>query len=161
MNSNQNKESFQISDEDVFPKLHKGEMRARTIIARAPKDQNQRQAYLKSQFDLVAKITNQLLDNFDLHKFNERENYKLPAESLKAMLLSTFESVRCLQVLETAITCSSDLRTAEGLKIALTKAASVYASNGDNDTPSLCAIRMLAQRKPIASEARLITRDCA
>lgn len=150
-----------ITDVEVSEFLVKGEQRAATILSKAPKNSFANKTYLQDQFASVSKAAAMLLDNFDLQKFNKRENYKLPADSLKHMLLASFEAVRCLELIEDAIGPRDTSLTAYGAKIALTKAVSVYASNGDNDVSSLCATRMLDRKFPARGDTCVIERHCA
>lgn len=150
-----------ISDEDVLAALKKGKQKAKSILDKAPCNRVEKQSYFQQKFHAVAMVTNQLLDNFDLIKFQERKNDKLPISELRTMLLGAFEAVSCLEALENHIVGSNLNVTAYGAKIKLIKAASVYASNGQNDPASLCALRMFSKRQPVKGEMICIERHCA
>ena len=123
-----------LSSDEITHALEKGTERAQQLCDRAS-DISQ----LKDTFDLVAKCAQQILDNFDKDKYQNRKNHKLPAQQLKNMILDAFKSVQTLAEIESALALSSHNGLPAGKAIgktaSLVSAANVFLTRGVSDEP--------------------------
>ena len=131
-----------LTEYEIKIALRKGDARAQEILSKSD-------LVLKEQFDQAVWAAKHCLDNFGLSEFKVRKNDKQSKDFLKIMLLGSFKAVQCVEVLQTELNRTETSLLLEGrasdLQMALLRAVTVYKTNGEDDSVSFCAQRMISE----------------
>jgi hypothetical protein len=145
-----------LSTQKILDALHAGREKARKIRAEKPDPEE-----FKAEFHGVARRTRQILDNFDPVLYVARAP-KLNDRLLKMLMLEGFKAVSCLEEMEPHLPpCrSQDMipAIAEGWRIKLLQATSVYFTRGESTVAAIPQINAIMGHRPHAINGRLPSR---